>query len=66
MSNNNLENCLTLLLTDQEAWDLAQFFKRTGFSDYRSNAVDDAEAYRMLYAGEKIRNALAKLGYAPR
>ncbi|WP_347988683.1 hypothetical protein [Methylomonas sp. AM2-LC] len=66
MSKKNLENRLTVLLTDQEVWDLAQYFKRTGFSDYRSNAVDEAEAYRMLSAGEKIRNALAELGYAPR
>jgi hypothetical protein len=53
-------------LTDQEAEDYAQFLKRVGFSDYRNNAVDHDEAYRMLAAGEKIRSALAEAGYAPR
>jgi hypothetical protein len=53
-------------LTDQEAEDFAQFLKRVGFSDYRNNAVDLDEAYRMLAVGEKIRNALAEAGYAPR
>lgn len=53
-------------LTDQEAEDFAQFLKRVGFSDYRNNAVDHDEAYRMLAAGEKIRSALAEAGYAPR
>lgn len=53
-------------LTDQEAQDFAQFLKRVGFSDYRNNAADQDEAYRMLAAGEKIRRALAEAGYAPR
>lgn len=53
-------------LTDQEAEDFAQFLKRVGFSDYRNNAIDQDEAYRMLAAGEKIRSALAEAGYAPR
>ncbi len=53
-------------LTDQEAQDYAQFLKRVGFADYRSNAVDQDEAYRMLKTGEKIRRALAEVGYAPR
>jgi hypothetical protein len=34
--------------------------------DYRSNAVDNDEAYSMVDAGEKIREALAQIGYAPR
>lgn len=53
-------------LTGQEAWDFAQFLKRAGFNDYRNNAIDQDEAYRMLAAGEKIRRALAGVGYAPR
>ena len=53
-------------LTDQEAEDFAQFLKRVGFSDYRNNAVDHDEAYRMQAVGEKIRSALAEAGYAPR
>lgn len=57
---------LSVELTDHEAWTYAQFLKRVNFSDYRSNAVDDDEAYTMVDAGEKIREALAQIGYAPR
>ncbi|WP_428827706.1 hypothetical protein ACLIKD_06860 [Azonexus sp. IMCC34842] len=53
-------------LSNQEAEGYAQFLKRVGFSDYRNNAADQDEAYRMLAAGEKIRAALAEAGYAPR
>lgn len=35
------EICLMVALTDQEAWDLAQFLKRVGYAEFRSNAVDD-------------------------
>ena len=35
---------LAVELTDAEAWNLAQFLKRVGFSDFRSNAQDEAEA----------------------
>ena len=66
MLNQQSEISLTVEFTDQEAWDLAQFFKRVGFTDYRSNAVDEAEAYRMLAAGEKVRKSLAECGYNPR
>ena len=57
---------ITLELTDREAWDFAQFLKRTGHSDYLVNAENDTQAYSMLYAGEKERSALADAGYAPR
>ncbi len=53
-------------LTDAQAWELAQFFKRVCFSDYRSCATSDVEAYHMVDAGEQIRRALAGKGYAPR
>lgn len=53
-------------LTEPQAWELAQFFKRVCFSDYRSCATSDAEAYLMRDAGEMIRRALAAQGYAPR
>jgi hypothetical protein len=66
MANENLDVCVNIRFTDQEAWDLAQFLKRAGFTDYRSNAVDDAEAYRMLATGEKVKSALAECGYRPR
>lgn len=57
---------LEVELTEQEADDYAQFLKRVGFQEYRQNAVDDAEAYRMLDVGEKVRKILAEHGFAPR
>lgn len=53
-------------LTDQQAWDLSQFFKRVSFSDVRSNAVDNDEAYRMLDSINCIAKALREAGFCPR
>lgn len=58
--------CLMMTLSEQEAWDLALFLKRTGFSDFRSQAVDDEEAYRMRAVAEKVRRNLVAIGYDPR
>lgn len=57
---------LTIELTDAEAWNLAQFLKRVGFSDFRTNAQDEQEAYAMRDAADRVRTALAEAGYAPR
>jgi len=57
---------LMIQLSDQEAWDLAQFLKRVGYSDFRSNAVDDGEAHRMLNVAEKVRKSLIQNGFNPR
>ena len=57
---------ITVTLTDAEAWQFAQFLKRACFSDYRSHATSEAEAYQMINAGERLRRALAEQGYAPR
>lgn len=57
---------LSCFLTDGEAWNLAQFLKRVGFSDFRTNAQDDDEAYAMRDAADRVRVALAEAGYAPR
>ena len=65
MVNQKYEVCITVKFSDQEAWDLAQFLKRAGFSDFRSNTVDDDEAHRMIAAAEKVRKALADVGYSP-
>jgi len=65
VSENNTIT-ITAELSDSEALAFAQFLKRAGHSDYHANAVDTDEAYEMLYAGEKIRRALAEAGYAPR
>lgn len=57
---------ITVVLTETEAWEYAQFLKRVCFSDYRGCATSDAEAQHMMDAGEHIRRALADQGYAPR
>lgn len=53
-------------LSEQHAWALAEFLKRLGYSDVQPLAVDEQEAYDMIYAAEKVRAALAEKGYAPR
>jgi hypothetical protein len=55
-----------LELTDDEAAALAQFLKRAGHGIYSQCAIDEREAYDMLFAGEKLRRALVEQGYAPR
>jgi len=57
---------IQVTLTDAQAWEFAQFLKRVCFNDYRQHATSEAEAYRMVEAGERIREALADAGYAPR
>ncbi len=49
-----------------EAWALAQFAKRIGWTELRANAVDDAEAYLMRDSIEELSTALAKAGFTPR
>ena len=57
---------LHLELSDENAWALAQFLKRLGFSDCRELAVSEEEAWQMIRAAEAVRAALAEQGYAPR
>ncbi len=57
---------ITVELSDVEAWQLAQFCKRSGFGHYRECAMDNDEAYTMIDAMNKVRTALAEKGYAPR
>lgn len=69
MTDNPLAHvCLTVELTTREAHEYSQFLKRVGFSDYKSlcEPWNDDGPYRMIDAGEKIRDALAKAGYSPR
>lgn len=53
-------------LDGEQAWALAQLLKRIGFSDCRSLAQDDTEARLMIVATERVRQALAQVGIAPR
>lgn len=48
------------------AWALAQLLKRIGYSDCRSLAEDDEQAYQMIQATEQVRRALAQAGISPR
>lgn len=53
-------------LSDDVAWALAELCKRITFSDCRSNAVDDDEAYKMIDATNKLGDTLNRAGYNPR
>ena len=56
----------SLELTDDQAYALSQFVKRCGWSEWRQNAVDDAEAYLMRDAFDRLAKALSDGGYSPR
>ena len=66
MSLSGAPLCLTIELTDEDAWAFAQFLKRVAMDDYRRLAVDGDEACAMRDAGDAIHRALAEQGYAPR
>lgn len=53
-------------LNESQAWLYAQFLKRATFDTYRDRAMNDDEAYVMINAGERIRDALIEKGFAPR
>ena len=57
---------ITVTLTDTHARAFAQFLKRVCFSDYELRSESETEAYTMLDAGERIREALGQQGYGPR
>ncbi|TPQ24914.1 hypothetical protein [Methylomonas koyamae] len=57
---------ITAELQPYQAEALAQLCKRIGWSDCRSNASNDDEAYRMMDAIAKLQRALAESGFAPR
>lgn len=63
------EVTVTATLSHEEALAFAQFLKRAGYYDYHRCADThggDDEVYEMLHASDKIRTALAEVGYAPR
>ena len=57
---------LTIELTDDQAYALSQFVKRVGWTEWRQNAVDDAEAYLIRDAFGQLARSLAEYGYSPR
>jgi hypothetical protein len=56
----------SLELTDSQAWALAQFVKRVGWSEMRACAEDDDEARAIRDAVSVLSVALKVGGYAPR
>lgn len=57
---------LKIELDADDALQLAQFCKRVSFSDFRSNACNDDEAYAMRHAMSVIREHLNRAGFDPR
>ncbi len=57
---------LTVEMNETLVIALAQFVKRVGFSEIRSNAVDDFEAYLIRDALDRVRIGLANAGFSPR
>lgn len=57
---------ILLELDEEQAFALAQFVKRVGFVEMRSNAVDDQEAYLIRDAVDRVRIGLTNAGFAPR
>ncbi len=57
---------ITAQLTDPQALALAQFVKRVGWSEFRTNAVDDDEARLIRAAVDVLMAGLREAGYAPR
>lgn len=53
-------------LPEEQALALALLMKRLTFDDCRSRAVDDEQAYTMIYATEAVRTGLSNVGYNPR
>jgi 4-hydroxyphenylpyruvate dioxygenase-like putative hemolysin len=56
----------TVQMDEDQAYQLAQFLKRVGFSEIRQHASDDAEAYIMKDGLDQVRLALQRSGYDPR
>lgn len=57
---------VSLELTDAQALALAQLVKRIGWTEIRSNAADDDEAYVIRESLTALARALSDAGYAPR
>jgi dissimilatory sulfite reductase (desulfoviridin) alpha/beta subunit len=53
-------------LSDAQAWALAQFVKRVGWQEFRSNAQDDDEAHAIRDAVDVLQKAFKEAGYSPR
>ena len=57
---------VTVELDAEQAWALAQLVKRIGWADCCSLAEDEEQTRLMIAATERVRAALAAVGFAPR
>jgi len=57
---------ITIILDVNNAWVLAQFFKRITWDGVAECAVDKAETQSMLDVIENAREQMAKQGISPR
>ena len=57
---------VTVELTDEQAQALAQYLKRSIWTDVRQSAASDEEAYLMRDAFNAMQYALTDVGYSPR
>ena len=57
---------INLEIDSEQAWALAQLVKRLCWSEVRSNAVNDDEAYTMRDALGELAKALSEVGFSPR
>lgn len=60
------EVVVTLRLSEDTAWALAQFVKRVGWSEFRALAVDDEEAGQIRAGVDALQRVLRDAGVAPR
>lgn len=64
MKNEKIK--LTIELDTDQAWSLAQIFKRISFSEYEELSTSNDQAWSAMYGAETIRQALAAAGIDPR
>lgn len=57
---------VTVTLTNEEAWALAELVKRIGWQELRQNAANENEAYTMRDAVSRLQGALSEAGFSPR
>lgn len=57
---------VTVDLPPEQAWALAQLVKRIGWAECLSLAENAEQTGLMIQAAERVRRALAEVGYSPR
>ncbi|MGK7247434.1 DUF7706 family protein [Buttiauxella agrestis] len=66
MSNESEKITVTFELTKAQALALAQFVKRTTFTDCHEHATSENEAYLMMDGVNSVMSGLAEAGFNPR